>query len=572
MLAARPPVTAALGHIGLAVLVTAPIVLRPFSHLVGSPNVDVWNHAWGPWWWFAHISQGELPWQTGYLGWPAGGSLWFIDPVLALVGACLVPLFGVAGAWNAVVMSYVALTSWAGRRFALALGASAEASWIGAVGLAASAWMICEVHNGISEAFDLWPVALALAWTEEASRAPAEKAHRAWAKAGLGVGLAAVASPYLGLGAGVAALVRGLRHVRHAWLGGMVAAIVAAPPALLLRAQLHASDALIKHPEGMNVQLALHNAVDPRIFVAPFGFRSVDLSSEGFEHSMYLGLVALGLALASLRGGEAGSSGRRWWALAALACLVFALGPFLYWGDGWAHIGETYFRMPWWLIQQLAPGLAVTHPLRLAVPALAIVAGLAAVGATRLSQGPRVYGLVALVLFDGLLISGAPWPQDTADARPPAVFASIRRELGSGNEEGILNLPTDTGSTMSASRYLIWQATGHQRPIPFGPDVRASTSSLISSPAFRRLAALCPRREDEHKRLGLAGEVGRVPLDKLRWHGIRWISLHPELAPEAAPALRALITAELGPGLEVDGALLWDLGPLPEGRPSRPTR
>ena len=89
----------------------------------------------------------------------------------------------------------------------------------------------------------------------------------------------------LGLGAGIGALVRGLPSIRHAWLGGLVAVLVAAPPSLALRTQLESPDAIIKHPDEMNDQLAAHNAVDPRTFFQPFGFRSVDLSLDGVRIS-----------------------------------------------------------------------------------------------------------------------------------------------------------------------------------------------------------------------------------------------------------------------------------------------
>ncbi|MDP6935230.1 MAG: hypothetical protein QGG40_20085, partial [Myxococcota bacterium] len=106
-----------------------PSVLHPLSAFIGHPDVDVWNHAWGPWWWFETISSGQLPWETLLLRWPEGGILWFIDPMLAALGSVLVPIFGIAGAFNLVLWFYLAFTSWAGRRLALALGAAEDASW-----------------------------------------------------------------------------------------------------------------------------------------------------------------------------------------------------------------------------------------------------------------------------------------------------------------------------------------------------------------------------------------------------------------------------------------------------------
>ena len=152
-------------HVLLTAVVLATMLGSPLRRLIGSPDVDVWNHAWGPWWFADSLASGALPWRTELLSWPKGGVLWFIDPVLGVLGAPLVFLLGAVGAYNAVMAGYVLFASWAGRRLARSLGASAQASWVGAVGLAGSAWMICELHNGISEAVNIGPVALALAWT-----------------------------------------------------------------------------------------------------------------------------------------------------------------------------------------------------------------------------------------------------------------------------------------------------------------------------------------------------------------------------------------------------------------------
>jgi hypothetical protein len=552
----------AAAYVALAVLATWPMVLSPMGRLLGDGDVDVWNHAWGPWWWAASLADGQLPWQTELLRYPEGGVLWFIDPLMAGVATPLVPLLGVAGAYNLALLLDVAFTAWAARRLALAFGCREAPSWVASVAAVGSAWLACELHNGITEATHLGFVALALAWGHEACKEPSLKA---WAKAGLGVGLATAASPYLGLGTGIALLVRGLPHIRFAWAGGLVALVTASPVLAAMKGQLHAVDAIVKHPPEMNAQLALHNAVDPRTFVQPFGFRSVDLSAEGFEHSMYLGLFALGLALYS----------RRWaWWPSVLACLVFALGPYLYLsGSGLVVAGGGHLRLPWWLIQSLAPGLAVTHPLRLAVPALMLICGLAAVGAWRLTrivpERPRPFALALiglLVGLDGFVLSGSTWPHQTADASLPAVYEGLARNPGDPVGEGILDLPTDAGETMGTSRYLYWQAA-HWRPIPYAPDARASTSALIDLRAFRRLAALSPRRGDEAMRLDLMdapdeGNPAAELVGGLLGVGIRWIVVHTELDPDGRIA--PTIDSWLGPGVEVGTAVRWDLKELEE--------
>lgn len=529
------------------------IVLSPFSRLIGSNKVDVWNHVWGSWWWFDSIGDGAAPWQTTLLQYPDGGTLWFIDPVLALIGLPLVG-FSSALAYNFGIWIYLAFASWAARRFAISLGAAPNASWIASIVVVCSAWILSEISNGITEAVNIGPVALAMAWTEDACRGKnGEQNALQWMKAGLGVGLATMASPYLGLGVGIVVGIRTLCSFAHtwkwSWFGGLTSLLVASPTLLLFRLQLDASNAIIKRPDGMNESLALHNAVDPRTFIAPFGFQSVDLSHEGFVHSMYLGLIACFFALRVVRS-------HKGWALAGFISIICALGPYLYWGDGWVITGGARLRLPWFGLQQLASGLAVTHPLRLGVPVLGIVGGLAAVGLTTPYWLDRLKTVGVLIAIDGLLISGAPFPMPTANASIPPVYELIEQDPRS---VGVLDLPTDSGSTMMASQYLYWQ-TFHGKGIPYGPDVRASTASLLNNPAFRRLAALCNRRPNEHRRLGLHNRSpGSSDPRTLGSLGYGWIVLHKNIDPSVYQQLLEVLQADLGAGLTIEDATIWRL-------------
>jgi hypothetical protein len=529
----------------LSLLILFPVLFSPTSKLAGSDKVDVWNHAWGPWWWGHSISEGQIPWETSLLHYPDGGTLWFIDPILALIGAPLAIIHPALG-YNFVLWLYVAFASWAARRFARSLGAAPSAAWIASIAFALSGWMLSEINNGITEAVNIGPVALALAWTEDAVRANQQQ-YKKWAKAGLGIGLATIASPYLGLGAGIAATVRGLHKFWYAWIGAVVAGIIAAPPMLALRTQIEASNAIIKRPEGMNISLALHNAVDPRTFVMPFGFQSVDLSNEGFVHTMYLGIITVPLAATVWKE-------HKGWICAGLTCIIFSLGPYLYWGDGWLIVSGSRFRMPWFFLQQFAEGLAVTHPLRLAVPSLAIVAAMAAKAATTPYWLDRLKRLYIVIALDGLILCGAPWPIKTANATFPKAYEVIKADK---RKVGVLDLPTDAGATMGTSRYLYWQAA-HNKGIPYAPDARASTSSLLNNPAFRRLAALCKRRTDEHQRLGLNNSApGNQHPQSLMTEGIGWIVLHEEIDPIVSQQLREVIQADLGAGVTIEGATVW---------------
>jgi hypothetical protein len=168
-----------------------------------------------------------------------------------------------------------------------------------------------------------------------------------------------------------------------------------------------------------------------------------------------------------------------------------------------------------------------------------------------------------LVAFDGLVIGGATWPLETAAARPPAVYSAL--VPAPGRRQAVLDLPTDAGSTMATSRYLFWQGH-HGLPIPYAVDARASTSPLLAEDAFRTLAALSQRRPDEAARLGVVPDAAAHPRT-LGWLGVRWIVLHTDLDPEAAPRIQAALERHLGPGTVVDQAVWWDLGEETEAVP-----
>jgi len=549
--------------------VTASVWLAPARRLIGSPDVDVWNHAWGPWWWADSLRQGVLPWHTELLRWPVGGVLWFIDPALALVGAPLVLLFGAALAYNLTLLLSVALTATTTRHLARQLGADSAAATVTAAAGAGSAWVVCALHNGITEAAHLAPTALALA---EAARALRSPGPRAGLRLGLAVGLTAALSPYAGLAVGVVVgtrlllgpgSLRDLSRTAGPALGA--AAAVAAGPIALLLASLRSPDAMVRRSPQLDASLLLHNAVDPRSFVAPGGFQSVDLSAEGFVHMGYLGLFALALAAVGLHRRPEG-----WrWAVAALVSVVLALGSQLFWGGAFVRVAGHALPLPWAALKALLPGLAITHPLRMVMPAVVLVAALAAVALT----GQRrilVAAATAGVLVDGLVLSGAPWPVATADATIPAVYADLARPLDQPPGEAILDLPTDLGATMGASRYLYWQ-TAHRRPIPYIPDARATTASLVSQPDFRHLAALCRRRPAEDAAEDFASSLhGPVHAPNLLHEGFRWVILHRDLDPAVTPALEERLRWYLGTPVEVGPDLRWDLGRPPPRRPGPP--
>ena len=112
---------------------------------------------------------------------------------------------------------------------------------------------------------------------------------------------------------------------------------------------------------------------------------------------------------------------------------------------------------------------------------------------------------------------------------------------------------------MKASKYLYYQ-TYHNKPIPYAPDVRASTSSLLRNNAFKNIAKICRRRSDEQKALGFGGpQRGSQSLITLRDAKIGWIVLHKDIHPSVFAKLKSTIEKELGEGIMASESIIWKL-------------
>ena len=246
-------------YLAFAVFLTLPVIGQLGSALLGDPRIDVWNHAWGYWFVADALSKGRLPYDTPLVGGPDGGLLYFIDTPGALVGLPLTLLFGPAAAYNLVLIGRIALAGFAAHQLAAELGAAPRSRWVAGLAYASSPFLLCELRNGISEV-------CATQWLVVVLWAASRVARRGSLGDWLCLGLA-------------------LAMVLPHWL--IFRQSLADPRALIFRA-----------PE-LNSALMAHNAVDPRIFVMPGSFQSVDLAAvygEPFLHTGYLRASLLALA------------------------------------------------------------------------------------------------------------------------------------------------------------------------------------------------------------------------------------------------------------------------------------
>ena len=544
----------------LAYVAFALVILTPRG-LIGNSDVDVWNHVWGYGWVADAIGHGHLPWHTDWIGAPRGGTLFFVDLPGALLATPFMWLFGPAVAFDGVLVGRVAAAGWLAHGLCEELSGEGNHNAVAGVAYATTPFLFCELANGITEvAATGWlPAMLWLA--ARAFRPPPAASPRAvalrWAQLGAVGGLSAWANFYYALTAGI--LVGGWwlfssRSVRGAALAGALAVLIAAPAFAAIRASVEAPDALVRRSSALNIQLMAHNAVDPRVYVAPFDFSSVDLEKsygEPFRHTGYLRWSLLLLAGSMLRRREC-----RPWILMAAASLILGLGPRLWWGGQWVHLAGNVFTLPFGWLQRLVPDLAITHPLRLSIGAQAIVAVLAG---WSLRERPRwVFPACTLVVLETVLASHAIWPIPYASASTPPIYARIAVE---NDPRAVLDLPAEVGTTMATSRYFWFQLT-HHHAVPWTPDARAGSSG--DSETFR----IFPHP------MGRPGE--RLPFDipPLAADAVAhlkavygWIVVHPEFERRvgAEGVFRRAIEPVLGAPTEegdadpADAVLWWRL-------------
>jgi len=546
--------------IAVAMVITYPASMSPRSLLIGHPDVDVWNHAWGFWFVPHQLASFQLPFATDLIGVPEGGDLYFIDMIGALIGTPISWVFGPAAAYNAVMIGRIAAAGMAGQTLTQEVVGPGPHTAFAGLGLATLPFLLSEMSNGISEVVAIhWIV-----WSLWAGvRAMSEPSRKRWVHLGLLIGITTAASFYYGLVTiMMLAVLGGLRfveRVRMGWrpttamlrdpmVGAGLSAAVALPFWGAFQWTLHSGNALIVRPKEFAVGWILsHNAVDPRTYVMPGDFQSVDLTAygEAFVHTGYLRWVVIALAIVGLLRMPT----LRHWGGAAVVSLVFGLGPILYLGD-WVNVGGYSVSLPFYWAQLLLPDVAITHPLRLSIGGQIAAVVLAAGGLAALKRAWLVPACGVAVAVESLVFSPGPWPVPTSSAHVPDVYAAIEKD------GPVLDLPGSVGATMATSRYF-WNQTAHGRGIPYSPNVRLdSARDLEVQSAFTDPII----RESEHR---VVEDPGKGPDLYQKALGRRYaaIVLHSDLEARAnlRSAYEPVLRSVFGPPT-IDGPIqVWML-------------
>ncbi len=554
---------ALVGYLVCALLFTLPVWLDPLHRLPGESTSDLADHAWGYHWVARSLADGRIPFHTDLVRFPAGGSLFFGDPLGALMAAPLVWIVGLVPAFSLVAMFQLVFAAMAAYAVGLRWCGSRPAAFVGGTVFAFSSYALSCLHSGTSGYLVLGFLPLFLfaagrALTRGGGRWLLAAAVTAWA--------ITFAAPYYGLFAavftlvlaGVLALRREVEVDALIGRGAAVAALSAAgmaPTLLAVRAAMGAGDALVSPDNSPGWDQVTLPRIDALTFLVPWDYHFPDMAAEGnigILHANSLGWIALGLAAVA---GWRVIAARRWWAALAVYA-VLMLGPQLTVAGRPLALGSLPLYLPYAaLCFPGSPLRSIHHPHRMVVWAMLLLGLLAALGLAHLLRGrsPRARWtlgalVAAAVVGESLLLSPAHWPLPVTELDPPARCAELGREA----EGAILDFPP--GAVHEARTYLL-RATVHRRPTAYWVTSYLPEEVLANGLIREALARIhdgTTRRTTRERRLlpgvptGTATE--RPSADSLVALGFSHLLVHPgALDPRDREVIRELFSGALGP-------------------------
>lgn len=508
--------------LALAIALTYPLVRHFGTHLPGDGR-DAWQNYWDYWWLRTALAEGRNPYAAPLVYAPYGAPLYLhtLNPFNGLLSLPFQFAFGLTAAYNAVVLLSLTLNAYFASLLVGYVSGSRRAGLVGGVIYAFGSYHTTQLLGHMNLLSSEWLPAYILCLLA----ASAATGRRRLALIGAGIGALLLltlcdwqyvlfAGLFTALYAPYAAL--GRRSFSPLLVAGAIGAgwLVLALPLLVptVRELRDTAGALGTGvgPERLSADLLSFVVPSP---LHPWWGRAAErlgglATAPVAERAIFLGFLPLGLAALGCRLG-----GRRaiFWALAALAFALLALGPTL------QIAGRTTgLPLPYRLLQGI-PGVNVSRgPARFALLVtlcLAVLAGLGLAGlAQKLPRSPRPR-LVALAtpLLVALLLAehvAVPYP---LTAVVPAPFY---RQLAAAREAGaVLELPL----VMTRATSLYGQ-TVHGRPIVGGYLSRQLPYPLLALPPFDD-----PTGNDPTDRDIVPPPAAEVGGWGLRLAGVRWI-------------------------------------------------
>ncbi len=465
----------------VATVICAPVLPDPLHTALGHPGNDIWNHVWGYWWVEWSLAQGKLPLHTTELGWPNGGSLWFIDIFNAVMTLPIQWVAGPVAAYNGGIWLNLVLCGFGTYVLARAVTQSDEGAILAGVAFMTAPHLLAQIYNGISETIGAGWLPLAILALRNAARDPTP---RNGAIAGVAVAVTAVSNWYYGLFSAIilagllvrAALRESRRRFKSRRLkdpmialaaGGLTLGAVAAIPFGLFAQSMSAPDALVTRDPGFVwMTLVMHNMTDVLALFHPGKFYSPDLHatfSEDLIVVVYMG-AALLIPSAVVFGRLLQEETKPWVLLLGVFTLL-SLGPFLFVDGSYVVVAGGWIPLPFLALFQWFPMFSrISHAYRFAVGSALVLAILVAF-VVRVAPKFGVSARTAAItiglarLLEAFVFSPAVFPLPTSVVSVPEAYTRIAGGA-------VIDLPI-TMPVLARSKLLINQII-HKQPVPFG--------------------------------------------------------------------------------------------------------
>jgi hypothetical protein len=584
-LAARPWLVVSALYVLATIFFTYPTILHLNSALAGedssvNPASDVFETTWSIWWWqHAIFDLHQSPIQLSVLNHPLGETypLYWLMAQSFIFAAPAARLLSVVFAYNLMTMAGFVLCGLAGYALCLEVTGNRLASFVG--GFIWAFFPLKTAHALGGHLFNtfLFSLPLAALCLLRLLRAPS------WRSALLAAGSLLLASTihpmYLAFTVAplvAALLLFSLLEGRAAWgrkkalAVGLAFGLAALAVAVLLWPTLAQLQQENEAYAGRSADID-HSGVDLLAYFVPPAtnpfLRSTPLAAWArhielpYEKVVYAGWVPLLLAVVGAGAGRL--KGRPWMAL-ALGGGLFSLGPLLQING---HLATLVFSgranpivMPYALLTDLPFLRWNGQPARLSVVVMLAVSVLAALGAARLWQSPRLRrhalaltGLIVLVTGVEYLVT-FPFPMRSA-----AVPAPVQTLAAIPDGRAVLQVPAL--EYPANQRALYWQTT-HQHPI-VGGRVYHDLPDVVQQADFYSRVLLGPEGSP-----AIYEPTGAQRLAVLNDAGVGWVLY--DLAADPQRQLQPLIEALLGPPLSQDEAGALYRVPASAWQPAQP--
>ncbi|MBI4670804.1 MAG: hypothetical protein HY741_03935 [Chloroflexi bacterium] len=470
------------------VALTFPLITT-FSERLWARGADGWQSLWNLWWVHkALLELGQLPWDTNWIHYPYGVSLWThtLGPFNGLVGAALYPFLSFPQIYNFVVLfSFVAsgLTTFYLVYF---LTKSYVPSLLAGYVFTFSSYHLAQSNAHLQLAATEWIPLFILYW------------YALWTKPGIMMG--AMAAVMLGavalcdyyylfycvIAAGVMSLwwlvqFRGLPRAQLKSLVAFaaVALVTVAPLVIPLAVELVRAPVVGHAVEKNSLDLV-------QLFVPGSNWRFAEWtravwsrwqmnSAEGNAALSISVLVTLGYVFWQRK--KLREPNVLLWYLLLLVFLLLSIGPVLHWNGN----VFTAFPMPYGVLTDLLPILHASGvPIRMVVMITLSAAVLVGYGLKLLFAGTKATLGVGVVLALLMLIEPLPKDFSMMSLKVPSYVTALG---SSPDNAGVLDFVEPdiqnrkSGGAGGKAKVLYYQ-TLHQKPVGFGYVSRVSPGTL----------------------------------------------------------------------------------------------